>query len=167
MTAVASAMMQTGGDVAQAVALIDRALVLDPNHAWAWMRRGFGLVYLGQPEEGLAAFERSARLSPLDPFSFNMYLGMALAHFGAGRPQHAIDCARRALAERPGLVWPYRDLATYHANLGDLPAARAALDRFRDGRPDLTLASVADSLRFMNETLLSRYMRGLELAGLS
>ena len=30
--------------------LADKALQLDPNHAWAWMRRGFGLVYLGDRE---------------------------------------------------------------------------------------------------------------------
>ncbi|WP_375452132.1 adenylate/guanylate cyclase domain-containing protein [uncultured Devosia sp.] len=166
MTALASAMMQTGGDVAQATALADRALSLDPNHAWAWMRRGFGQVYLGNPEDGLLAFERSARLSPLDPFSFNMYLGMGLAHFGAGRPQQAIALVRRALAERPGLTWPYRDLATYYANWGETAAARESLDRFCTGRPDLTLASVANSLCFMHPSLLSRYMRGLELAGL-
>ncbi|MDB5529211.1 MAG: adenylate/guanylate cyclase protein [Devosia sp.] len=166
MTALASAMMQTGGDVAQATALADRALALDPNHAWAWMRRGFGQVYLGNPEDGLTAFERSARLSPLDPFSFNMYLGMALAHFGAGRPQQSVAFAQRALAERPGLIWPYRDLATYYANWGETAAARDALEKFRDGRTNLTLASVSDSLRFMHPALLSRYIGGLKLAGL-
>ena len=40
LTALASAMMQLGGDVRQAVNFADRALLLDPNHAWAWMRRG-------------------------------------------------------------------------------------------------------------------------------
>ena len=166
MTALASAMMQTGGDVAQATALADRALAIDPNHAWAWMRRGFGQVYLGNPEDGLTAFERSARLSPLDPFSFNMHLGMGLAHFGAGRLQQAVEMAQRALADRPGLTWPYRDLATYYAHRGETAMARDALDKFRAGRTDITLASVTDSLRFMHPALLSRYVRGLELAGL-
>ena len=167
MTALASAMMQTGGDVAQATALADRALALDANHAWAWLRRGFGQVYLGHPEEGLIAFQNSARLSPLDPFAFNMSLGMGLAHFAAGRPRLAIDFANSALAERPGLTWPYRDLATYHATLGDMTAARAALDSFRGTREDISLASIRDSLRFMHPDLLERYLRGLESAGLT
>ena len=77
-----------------------------------------GLVYTGQPEEGLKAFEQSARLSPLDPFAFNVHLGMGLAHFAAGRPEQGIELARQALAERPGLTWPYRDLATYYAAAG-------------------------------------------------
>jgi adenylate cyclase len=166
MTALASAMMQTGGDVAQATALAERALALDPNHAWAWLRRGFGQVYLGRPEEGLAAFDSSLRLSPLDPFAFNMSLGMGLAHFAAGRPEQAIEFASRALAERPGLTWPYRDLATYYASTGDMATARAALEKFSSGRQDISIASIRDSLRFMHPDLLDKYLRGLELAGL-
>src|SRR5690606_10299321 len=103
---------------------------LDPNHAWASMRLGYGLVYLGRPEEGLEAFEQVARLSPLDPFAFNVHLGMGLAHFSAGRPDKAIDMARQALAERPGLTWPYRDLATYYAATGKIDQAKDALQKF-------------------------------------
>lgn len=167
ITALASAMMQLGGDVAQAAAYADRALALDPNHAWAWMRRGFGQVYLGNPEDGLVAFEHSARLSPMDPFAFNVHLGMGLANFAAGRPQVAISWAKRALSERPGLTWPFRDLAVYASHQGDLVAAGTALERFLKAHPGVTLASIGDGLRFMEPNLLSRYLRGLQLAGLS
>jgi adenylate cyclase len=166
MTALASAIMQAGGDVAQAKSLADRALVIDPNHAWAWLRKAFGSVYLGQPEEGLKAFEASLRLSPLDPFAFNMILGMGLAHFAAGRPEQAVAFATQALAERPGLTWPFRDLASYYATMGDLTAAKAALDKFQADRPGLGLAEIRDSLRFMNAGLLNKYIGGLEAAGL-
>lgn len=166
LTALASAMMMLGGDVAQAAAFADRALELDPNHAWAWMRRGWGHVYLGNPEEGLAAFERSARLSPMDPFAFNMHLGMGLANFAAGRPQQAITWAQRAMSERPGITWPYRDLAVYRAHHGDTAAARADLERFLISHPDVTIASIGDGLRFMYPSLLARYLQGLRLAGL-
>jgi len=166
LTALASAMMQLGGDVQHASNLAARALELDPNHAWAWMRRGFGLVYTGRPEEGLKAFEQSARLSPLDPFAFNVNLGMGLAHFAAGRPERGVELARQALAERPGLTWPYRDLATYHAHCGKLEQARDALEKFIYLRPAMTAASIRDGLRFMEPGLLDRYVGGLELAGL-
>lgn len=166
LTALASAMMMLGGDVAQAAAFADRALELDPNHAWAWMRRGWGHVYLGSPEDGLAAFERAARLSPMDPFAFNVHLGMGLASFAAGRQQQAISWAQRAMSERPGLTWPYRDLAVYRAHHGDLAAARADLARFVSAHPDVGLASIGDGLRFMYPSLLARYLQGLQLAGL-
>ncbi|MDB5506567.1 MAG: adenylate/guanylate cyclase protein [Devosia sp.] len=166
LTALATAMMQLGGNVEQAIAFCDRALSLDPNLSWAWMRLGFGLTYMNRAEEALTAFENATRLSPLDPFTFNIHVGMGLAHFTAGRPQQAIQFARRALAERPGLTWPYRDLAVYFAHHGDPAAARDALDKFRYQRPPMTLHSAADTLRFMSPSLLSRYLQGLKMAGL-
>ena len=166
LTALASAMMQLGGDVRQALNFAERALRLDPNHAWAWMRRGFGLVYTGRPEEGLSAFEHSARLSPLDPFGFNVHLGMGLANFAAGRPKEALEWAQQALAERPGLTWPYRDIATYYAAAGEIEKAREALEKFVYLRPAMTAASLRDGLRFMEPGLLERYMDGLQRAGL-
>ena len=166
LTALASAIMQLGGDVRHASNLAEKALQLDPNHAWAWMRRGYGLVYTGRPDEGLAAFEHSARLSPLDPFAFNVHLGMGLAHFAAGRPEKGIELARQALAERPGLTWPYRDLATYYANSGQIELAQDALEKFVYLRPSMSAMSIRDGLRFMEPKLLDRYVGGLEIAGL-
>jgi len=166
LTALASAMMMLGGDVAQAAMLADRAIELDPNHAWAWLRRGWGHVYLGNPERGLAAFETSARLSPMDPFAFNMHLGMGLAHFAAGRPQDAVGWARRAMSERPGLTWPYRDLTVYLAHQGELAAASDALNRFKASHPGVSVATIGDGLRFMYPWLLARYLQGLQMAGL-
>jgi tetratricopeptide (TPR) repeat protein len=158
--------MQLGGDVRHAGNLTERALALDPNHAWAWMRRGFGLVYTGVPEEALEAFEQSARLSPLDPFAFNVHLGMGLAHFAAGRPEKGIEFARQALSERPGLTWPYRDLATYYAAAGQIDLARDALEKFVYLRPSMSADSIRDGLRFMEPALLDRYVGGLQTAGL-
>ncbi|RYG00757.1 MAG: tetratricopeptide repeat protein, partial [Caulobacteraceae bacterium] len=144
----------------------ERALVLDPNHAWAWLRKAYGLVYLGRPDDAIKAFQSSLRLSPMDPFAFNMLLGTALAHFAADRPQEAVEFASRAIAERPGLSWPFRDLASYYAALGDMTAAQAALDKFRHERPGIDLATIRDSLRFMHPDLLEKYLAGLAKAGL-
>jgi adenylate cyclase len=166
LTALAAAVTLLGGDVRQAVTFADKALALDPNHAWAWMRRGFGLVYMGRPDEGLASFEQATRLSPLDPFAFNNQIGMGLAHFSLGRYEEAIGFASRAMAERPGLTWPFRDLAVYRAHLGDLAGARDALQRFVYLRPVMSLATIADGLRFMEPKLLGRYIEGLRIAGL-
>jgi adenylate cyclase len=166
LTALASAMMILGGDVRQAVKFAERALSLDPNHAWAWMRLGYGLVYTGKPEEGLKAFEQSARLSPLDPFAFNVHVGMGLANFSAGRPDAAIEFALQALAERPGLTWPYRDLTAYYATADRMDEARDALEKFVYLRPTMTAASIRDGLRFMEPALLDRYIGGLQKAGL-
>ena len=91
---------------------------------------------------------------------------MGLAHFAAGHPEKAIELARQALAERPGLTWPYRDLAAYYAATGDLVNARDALAKFVYLRPVMSAASIRDGLRFMQPALLERYVGGLEAAGL-
>jgi tetratricopeptide (TPR) repeat protein len=166
LTALASALMMLGLDVPQASAFAQRALQLDPNHAWAWMRHGWGQIYLGTPDEALKSFERSIRLSPMDPFEFNIHVGIGLAHFAAGRPQEAVSWSRRALSERPGITWPYRDLAVYLADHGDLAGAKDALAQFTRRHPSASLASIGDGLRFMYPSLLARYLQGLKLAGL-
>jgi len=167
LTALAAAVTLLGGDVRQALSFADKALALDPNNAWAWMRRGFSLVYLGQPQESLLSFERASRLSPLDPFAFNNQIGKGLAQFSLGQCGEALALVSGALAERPGLTWPYRDLAVYRAHLGDIEGARDALERFLYLRPALSLATMRDGLRFMEPRLLGRYLEGLALAGLS
>jgi hypothetical protein len=70
------------------------------------------------------------------------------------------------MAERPGLTWPYRDLACYFADHGDLAAAADALQKFTAEHRSATLTQIGDGLRFMEPGLLSRYLRGLKLAGL-
>ncbi|WP_206454662.1 adenylate/guanylate cyclase domain-containing protein [Aurantimonas marina] len=166
LTAAATAIMLTDGALDRANALIDRALDIDVNHAWAWTRRGFARVYAGRPDEAFACFERSMRLSPRDPFSFNSIVGMGLSHFSAGRPAEAARWTRRALVEKPGMTWPLRDLATFLASAGEMDEARRALLAFLAIRPDVTAAAVRDALHFMEPALLDRYVGGLLAAGL-
>lgn len=167
LTALASATMLLFADLDRAEAFVERALAIDTNHAWAWTRRGFLDVYRGNGAAAAASFERSIRLSPLDPFSFNSYIGLGLAAFAAGRPGDAAGWTRRALREKPGMTWPYRDAATFLAHAGDLPGARRALAAFLASRPGVTLATVADALHFMAPDLLARYLDGLRRAGLA
>ncbi len=54
-------------DLAAGVALIDRAVALNPNIAWAWLYSGWARVRLGQPDAAIEHFEHARRLSPLDP----------------------------------------------------------------------------------------------------
>lgn len=168
LTAAASAIILIDGAIERANALIDRALDLDVNHAWAWTRRGFARVYGGQPDEGFACFERSSRLSPRDPFSFNSLIGIGLAHFASGRPIEASRWTKRALAEKPGITWPLRDLAAFLGLAGEVEEAGRALAGFLLERPHVTSGAVVrDALRFMHPTLLDNYVAGLVKAGLS
>lgn len=166
LTALATATMLLFGDVDRARVFTDHALALDPNNAWAYTRRGFVEAYSGDPEVAQACFDKAIALSPLDPFSFNGYIGIGFARFAAGDSAGAVEWARRALGAKVGSTWAYRDLAAFLAISGDIDAARASLDRFVESRPDITVSQIADAMQFVQPAVLSRYLEGLRLAGL-
>jgi len=166
LTSLATAIMLLFGDLDRAQHFTDKALSLDPNHAWAWTRRGFLNIYRGDAAAGIPCFERAIRLSPLDPFSFNCFIGLGLATFALGKPEEAAKWTQRAMREKVGMTWAYRDLATFLAHAGEIDGAREALSRLVASRPHLTLAGVADAISFMEPSLRARYLDGLRIAGL-
>ncbi len=166
LTALATATMLLFGDVDRARVFTDHALALDPNNAWAYSRRGFVEAYAGDPEVAQACFDKALALSPLDPFSFNGYIGIGFARFAAGDAAGAAQWARRALGAKVGSNWAYRDLAAFLAIAGDIDEAKAALDRFVDSRPGITVSQVADAMKFVQQPVLAKYLDGLRLAGL-
>lgn len=166
LCALSTASMLLFGDLGRAQIFIDRALMLDPNQAWGWARRGFLCVYRGEPEEGIACFERAIRLSPLDPFSFNCHIGIGLARFALGHPEEAIEWTRRAMRAKVGMTWAYRDLAAFLAAAGRIDEAREAARKLVETRPHVTVSEVGDALHFMEPKLLARYLDGLRRAGI-
>src|SRR3546814_511622 len=84
------------GDLDGGIALLDRALMLDPNLAAAWFLGGFLRVWHGEPDGAIEHFERAIRLSPLDPEMYRMQAGMAVAHLFAGRFDTASSWAEKA-----------------------------------------------------------------------
>jgi adenylate cyclase len=166
LTALDTATTLLLGDLGRARHFVDRALVLDPNNAWAWSRRGFMEAYGGRGEEAIAAFEHALRLSPLDPFSFNSHNGIGFANFVLGRYDQAIEWTLRGMREKSGMTWAYRDLAAYYALAGRIDDARNAIAELTKTRPHLTIAKVGEALRFVEPKVLERYLSGLRLAGL-
>ena len=55
------------GEYATAANVVDRALTLNPNSAYAWMVRGLMSNLQNQPDQAIAALGRGMRLSPRDP----------------------------------------------------------------------------------------------------
>src|SRR3546814_19723764 len=74
-----------GGDLDACIALLDRALVLDPNLSAAWYLSGFQRIARGDHDDAIGRFARAMRLRPLDPEMVRMQTGTAMAHLLAGR----------------------------------------------------------------------------------
>src|SRR5262249_57075666 len=86
-------------EVEDGAALIERALVLNPNLATAWHFGGIVAGWLGKPEQASEHFARAMRLSPLDPLIGQMQTGLGFAHFFAGRHDEAAAVAAKAAPE--------------------------------------------------------------------
>ncbi|MDK1492315.1 BTAD domain-containing putative transcriptional regulator [Sinorhizobium sp. 7-81] len=155
------------GDQQRASAFIESALALDPNNAWAWTRYGWVGVYQDEATEAQERFERAMRLSPLDPFVFNMRMGLGAAYALAGRFSEAAAIARDVVTRHTNVTWAYRQLAAWAAMNDDMKTAHWAAERFLAIQPDYTIAkyvalpSLRDVSRF-RETMAA----GMKKAGL-
>jgi adenylate cyclase len=149
-----------------AARLLERALALDPNSAWAWNRSGWLQSYLGNADVSIEHFERAARLSPFDPLNFAVFHGIAGAHFVAGRYADATLWFERGLIDRPGATWAYRNLVPAYALLGRDADARAGLARLLNDYPELTVSKVLAAMVYSQPTL-DRIAEGLRKAGMA
>jgi TolB-like protein/class 3 adenylate cyclase/Tfp pilus assembly protein PilF len=157
-----------GGDHAGGATIIDRALMLNPSCAHAWMAKGYVSFFQNRPGPALEAFERAMRLSPLDPLGYLFTCGFAFAHFGAGRYEEAIEWADRSLRELPRCAASVRIKLMLCGLLGRVEEAHDSLGRMLELQPGLTIVRVkeyAASARYPPE-LLPTYLEGLRKAGL-
>ena len=128
--------------------LLERAVALDPNAAWAWSRLGWLENYADRPEKAIMNFERALRLSPIDPMNFNNYVGIGSAHEVAQDYDQAAAFYRRALEERPNASWIYRNLASSLSGAGRVDEARQAFAEVMRFYPDLTMSRFKEAMVF-------------------
>ena len=154
------------GDLDDSAALIDRALALNPNLAWAWLSGGWVKIYLGEPETAIAHAARAMRLSPQDPQIFSMQTATALAHFFAGRPDEALLWAVRAVREQPKFLISTCVVAA-SAGLTARPSeAEKAMARLRQLNPALRLSNLKALFPLRRSEDVARWSDALRRAGL-
>src|SRR6202790_2225752 len=145
--------------------LLERAVTLDPNAAWAWSRLGWLENYADQPQKAIGNFERALRLSPIDPMNFNNYVGLGSAHEVAQEYDEAAGFYRRALEERPNAGWIYRNLASSLSGAGRIDEAKQAFAEMMRNYPDLTVKKFKQAMVF-SPAVLDRMAENLRKLGL-
>jgi adenylate cyclase len=145
--------------------LLERAVAIDPNAAWAWSRLGWLENYADQSQKAIANFERALRLSPIDPMNFNNYVGMGSAHEVAQEYDKAAAFYRRALEERPNANWIYRNLAGSLSGAGRADEAKQAFAELMRTYPDLTVSKFKQAMVF-SPAVLNRMAENLRKLGL-
>jgi TolB-like protein len=160
------ALAHLANDVAGGIALLDRALVLNPNLASAWFLAGFLRTWNGEPDAAIEYFERGMRLSPLDPELYRMQAGLAAAHLFAGRFDAASSWAEKAFRELPSFLMVVSVIAASHALAGRPGEAQRATKHLRELDPTLRISNLADWLPIRRPEDLAIFAEGLRKAGL-
>jgi adenylate cyclase len=148
-----------------ALTIIEKALALDPNSAWAWLRSGWCHHYVGNPGTAIEHFQRAIRLSPLDPMRFNALFGIGASYFENDQYDEAIGWMEKALHEKPDAAWTYRVLTAAYAHAGRKEDAQQAARRFLEAYPGMTISKAIETAP-PTAPLISRIAEGLRQAGL-
>lgn len=154
------------GDLAGGIALLDKALLLNPNLAAAWFLGAYLRLWHGETDEAIAYFTRAMRLSPLDPELYRMQAGMAVAHFFMGHFDDAVAWAGKAMQELPGFLMAAAIVAASHALAGRQDLARNAMGRLRELDPALRLSNLSQWLPVSQPAQRAAWVEGLRKAGL-
>jgi TolB-like protein/class 3 adenylate cyclase len=155
----ALALAYFGEDIGAMMALVDRALALNPSYARGWHISGALRLYAGQPDIAIERVEAALRLSPRARVGVSLQI-IGGAHFVSRRFDEAVPKLLLAIQEDPSFPDPYRVLAACYAHMGRLDDAREVVARLR------AIASVVipDASFLRNAEHLELWLSGLRLA---
>jgi hypothetical protein len=126
----AQALAYFGEDIGAMIALVDRALALNPNFARGWHLSGLLRQWAGDRDTAIEHFETALRLSPRHGVGPTLQ-NIGCAHFGARRFEEAVPKLLLAIQDDPGRPIAYRFLAASYAHMGRLDDARGVVERLR------------------------------------
>jgi adenylate cyclase len=119
--------LHMSGDIAGGRSEYERAISLNPNHAWAVGALGGLYAKDGCRDAALGALSRAMRASPHDPLMWLWMLWVAAGDFYAHNFKEAVDAADRLIRFRPDKSNAYRVKAAALGQLGQLEEANRAL----------------------------------------
>ena len=149
-----------------ATAAFDRSFALSSSSALALGFSSIVRAWKGDDATAVDQAERAVRLSPFDSLLYLPYVGLAYAHFAAGRFEEAANAAARASQSNPKFSMPLVLHAAALANLGRGEEARVVAGRLLEIEPDLTVSTAIQSARFANPDKNAELGDALLLAGL-
>ncbi|MGI8928261.1 MAG: adenylate/guanylate cyclase domain-containing protein [Candidatus Limnocylindrales bacterium] len=153
-------------DYETATAAFDRSFALSSSSSLALGFSSLVRAWHGDDATSVTQAERAIRLSPFDPLLYVPYVGLAYAHFAAGRFGEAAIAAGRASQANPKFSMPYVLHAAALANLDRGEEAMAVTHRLREVEPDLTVATAIRSARYANPDENAELGDALRRAGL-
>jgi tetratricopeptide (TPR) repeat protein len=160
------ALGHAAGEVEAGIAMIDRALMLNPNLAVAWNASGLLVAYHGDHELAIERSARAMRLSPLDPLMFWMHHVTGVAQFFAGRYDEAWTSVQRTIRERPNFLPALRIAAASNALIDRLEEARRFIARVLQLDPELRTSNLRDRAGPLRPEDFAKYAEALRRVGM-
>ncbi|HEY4469769.1 MAG TPA: tetratricopeptide repeat protein [Stellaceae bacterium] len=148
-----------GEDIGAMMALVDRALALNPSFARGWHHSSALRLWAGQPDIAIEHVNAALRLSPGARVGTSRTV-MGAAHFYAQRFDEALADLLLAIQEDPSHPNAYRYLAACYAHMGRLDDAREIVARLRAVTPVV----IPDGSYLRNAEHRELYLSGLRLA---
>src|SRR6516164_4386652 len=155
----AIALAYFGEDIGTMMALVDRALALNPNFARGWHISGALRSWAGQPDVAIKHLEAALRLSPRARVGTSFAV-IGQAHFLSRRFDEAVPKLLLAIQDDPTFPFPHRVLAACYAHMGRLDDAREIMERLRA----ITPAAIPDTSYLRNPKHRELFLSGLRLA---
>src|SRR5437764_3634560 len=155
----AFALAYFGEDIGAMMALVDRALALNPSFARGWYISGNLRLRGGQPEIAIEHINAALRLSPRARVGPSLHI-IGAAHFLSRRFDEAVPKLLLAIHEDPSHTAPYRWLAACYAQMGRLDDAREIVKRLLP----ITRVVISDGNFLRNAEHRELYLSGLRLA---
>jgi adenylate cyclase len=148
----------------QAIAELERAIVLDPNLAGGYAFLAETLGRVGKLEEAVAMAEQSLRRKSLFPDGNLNNVGAA--YYLAGRPEEAIAPLKQYLTRYPNTLGAHLTLAAVYGELGREAEARAEAAEVLRLNPQFSLAVHKERVPIQDPAMLERHIAALRKAGL-
>ncbi len=153
-------------EIDAAIAELQTAVALNPSFADAYYGLSMALLYAGEPEESILAMDNALRLSPHDPYHWIFLTLRAAALAIAQRHDEGVENANEA-ARHPGAkLTAFAVQAGCLALVGRSGEARAALDKARQFKPNLSADYLGKIWPFKNRRDFDYFIDGLRDLGL-
>jgi TolB-like protein len=117
-------------DDGAAVALLERAIALNPGCSAVWFMSGLVRLRVGNTDLAIAHLETAMRLDPIGPDLPNQIGFMAWARFQQRRFRESVTLAKEFVRQKDH-PRGYAFLAASYGHLGEIEAAKEALGRYR------------------------------------
>jgi tetratricopeptide (TPR) repeat protein len=154
-----AALAYFGEDIGAMIAVLDRALALNPNYAQGWFLAGMLRMWAGQPDSAIEYVETSLRLSPRTRIGAQTHL-IGAAHLVSRRFEQALQKLLLGANEEPNQPNSRRFLAACYAHMGRLDDARAVIQYLKT----ITLDVFPDAGYLRNIEQREVLLSGLRLA---